>query len=105
MSATATRQRFLRTMLAATAIGIGGLLVLAAVTIGHCSAFGGRCPSESPPLVEDDVFGMATTGSFMAVAVPIWLVRPSRSRLVGAVAIGVVVALAVGFATRAVASG
>ena len=83
-----------------SAVVFGSLLILAAVTFGRCDAFGGRCPADEPPLFEDDVFGMAALGTFLIVAVPLFLYRPSTKRLLIALPVGVVAGLLVGLITR-----
>ena len=97
---SAERPRLWQQLLAGATIGtavvIGlGMIVLARVA-GSCDAFGGRCPAERQSLLEDDVFGMAAFGTALVVAVPIFLSRPSRRRLVLAVAVGLVAAFLVG---------
>lgn len=71
-------------------------MITIAMVVGSCDAFGGSCPAERPPLLEDDVFGMAAFGSALVVAVPLFLSRPSKQRLLVAVAVGLPVALFVG---------
>lgn len=71
---------------------VGFAIAVLTVAVGHCSAFGGRCPAEPQPLWENDVFGgvgSAVAVSVFAIAVA---VRPSRR----GVAIGSVVAVTVG---------
>jgi hypothetical protein len=80
-------------------------MVLLAVTIGHCSAFGGRCPSEPPALLDDDAFGTAAFGAAIAVGIPMWLVRPTRTGFIQAFASAVTVGLLVGLVVRAILSG
>jgi hypothetical protein len=75
----------------AVLIGLG--LILLAVTVGDCSAFGGTCPADAPPLLEDDVFGTAAAGGALLVGVPVLLTAPSWRRL----GIAVVAALVAGF--------
>ena len=71
----------------------------------HCSAFGGRCPAEAPTLLEDDVFGRAAMGAFVAVVMPVWLVQPSLCRLRIAVPVCVATAVILGLIARNTASG
>ena len=85
---------------------LGGLgLLLIAATLGGCSAFGGRCPADRPPLLDDDVFGMAAFGTALIVVVPGFLHRPSWRRLGSVIAIGLVAALVVGLVVRDFAHG
>ncbi len=90
--------------LRAAAIGlcvlVGTGLVLVAFTVGSCEAFGGRCPSTPPPILEDDVFGMAALGAGLAVGVPVFLARPSRRRALSGLAWGVGAAILVGLLAR-----
>ena len=81
--------------LAAGLYGLG-LLVLA-FTVGNCAAFGGRCGDNPPPILDDDVFGMAFAGVlFMAAgpAISHWRRRRqfwvAPAALVAAVVIGLV---------------
>ena len=71
----------------------------------HCSAFGGRCPAEAPSLLEDDVFGSAAMGAFIAVAMPVLLAQPSLRRLRIAVSVGVAAAVIIGSIARGAALG
>ena len=75
-------------------IGLG--MILLAMTVGSCDAFGGRCPAERPPLLEDDVFGMVAFGTVLVVAVPMFLSHPSKRRFVIAAGVGLVAAFLVG---------
>lgn len=84
----------------AAAVLFGSVLVLVSLTLGRCDAFGGRCPSERPDLLQDDVFGLSAVGGFIVVAVPLFLSRPSGRRLALAVASGVAAALLVGLFAR-----
>ena len=85
---------------------VGGLgLILLSVTLGRCDAFGGRCPADRPSLLDDDVFGMAFTGTALVVMVPWFLHRPSVRRLGRVVAAGLVAALIIGLSAREVAGG
>jgi hypothetical protein len=93
-------RRWLWRALVAAAIGtsviVGLSMITIAMVVGSCDAFGGTCPAERLPLLEDDVFGMAAFGSALVVAVPLFLSRPSKQRLLVAVAVGLPVALFVG---------
>jgi hypothetical protein len=91
------------TVAVAMLLGLG--MVVVAVTVGRCDAFGGRCPADPPPLFEDDVFGIAAFGAALLVAVPIFVMRPSMRRLLIAVGVGVASALFVGLIARSSAYG
>ena len=93
-------RRILLAITAASAVIFGLCLILVAVTLGRCDAFGGRCPADQPALLDDDVFGMAAFGALLVVAVPYFLHRPSKRRLLTSVAIGVAAALIVGLLAR-----
>lgn len=86
------RHGFVRAAVAAV-VAAGGLAVAAlTVILGHCSAFGGICPHEPPPLWENDVFGGAAFGVAVSVFAVAVAVRPDRRGLT----IGAVLAVAVG---------
>ena len=93
-------RRALNAALAAAAVVVGLGMVALAVAVGDCAAFGGACPSEPPPLPEDDAFGMAAAGAFLATAVPLAAFgRPVR-RWTRALAVGAGAALVVGLIAR-----
>jgi hypothetical protein len=98
----------LRRLLAGTAIVVAVVVGLSmigiAMVVGQCDAFGGTCPAESPPLWEDDMFGTAASGALLAVAVPVFLSRPSKRRFVLALVLGIAAALFVGFIARSYGS-
>lgn len=73
--------RVARVLLLAIATIVGVALMLLAFTVGDCSAFGGRCPSEPPPLIEDDTLRFAGLGAALVVGPWVFLSRPSRDRL------------------------
>lgn len=98
-------RRALSVVATGIAVVVGFGLVLMAVTVGDCSAFGGRCPSEPGPLLDDDVFGMAALGGALASGVPVFLARPSRRRVPIAIAVAATAAVVVGLMARAAASG
>ena len=83
---------------------IGAGIVLVAATLGRCSAFGGRSPTESPPRWDDDVFGMSALGGALVVG-PLLALRSGPHRWRIAVAGAVVAAVVVGLLARAVAHG
>jgi hypothetical protein len=94
----------LRAAAIATSVIIGLSMIVVAAVAGSCDAFGGSCPAERPPLLEDDVFGMAAFGSALVVAVPLFLSRPSKRRLLVAIGVGLAVALIVGLAVSSSAA-
>ena len=100
-----TRWRGARIVAGVLAVIIGLGLIAVVSAVGHCSAFGGRCPSDLPPLLEDDVFGTAFLGGLLAVGAPIWLARPGWRRLGRAAVIAIPVALLIGLIARSAASG
>lgn len=71
----APRQGRVKRTLFIIAAGVAGLygfgLVALAFTVGNCAAFGGSCGDDPPPLLEDDVFGMAFAGVLLIAAGPI----------------------------------
>jgi hypothetical protein len=95
-----TFRRALLVITAASAVILGLCLILVAVTLGRCDAFGGRCPADEPALLDDDVFGMAAFGALLVVAVPYFCYRPSKRRLLFSVPIGIAAALIVGLIAR-----
>lgn len=90
------------TAVSAAVFGLG--MVLVAVTVGHCSAFGGTCPADPPPLLEDDVFGLSATGAAL-VAGPLLALRRRPHRWWIALVGAIVAALLVGLLARAGAHG
>ncbi len=91
-------------------VGVGTALVGATAAalltwVGHCSAFGGRCPADPEPLWENDVFG--TVGMIVAVTVTVVTLcrRPNRRGVVVGVVRGVVLGLVVGLLAVASTSG
>ena len=99
----------MRRLLAGTAIVVavvvGLSMIIVAMAVGRCDAFGGRCPAEPRPLWEDDTFGTSAFGAALVVAVPVFLSRPSKRRFVLAVAVGLAAAMFVGLAVRSSANG
>lgn len=86
--------------------GLGGaMLTLAITALGHCSAFGGTCPAEPEPLLQNDVFGSVTA----TVALTVWVVsvcvRPSRRGVVTGLVIALPAGLISGLAAVASTSG
>lgn len=95
----------LRLFLGMSAVIFGLGLVVLVSAVGHCSAFGGACPSDPPALWDDDVFGSAAAGGFIAVAIPMWLREPTWLRLRTAMPVGLAVAVVVGLIARSAAAG
>ena len=91
------------TVVGAVMFGLG--MILIAVTIGRCSAFGGSCSGDAPPILGDDVFGMAAFGAAIVIGVPIALTGPWRRRVPVAFGAAVVAALVVGLLARSIAHG
>lgn len=73
--------------------------------VGHCSAFGGRCPADPEPLWENDVFGSVWLIVAVTVAVVTVCMRPDRRGAVVGVVRGVVLGLLVGLLAVAYTSG
>ena len=73
--------------------------------VGSCSAFGGRCPSDPEPLLQDDVFGMASTGAAVALSGLVLVVPALRRRWPVAVAVVALGAVVAGLMVRSYASG
>jgi hypothetical protein len=71
----------LRIVLGTTGALAGAAWTMAIAAVGHCAAFGGRCPSPPPPLLEDDVFGGLVVGLTLAVASVVLALRPGRRGL------------------------
>lgn len=86
----------------AAIVGFG--MVLVAATVGHCSAFGGRCPAERPPLWDDDVFGISAAGAAL-IAGPLLALRRGPARWRIAVGGALVAAVVVGLVVRSAAHG
>lgn len=74
----------------------GTLVVVLTATLGHCGAFGGRCPS--PEGLQGDVYGSIAAGASLALVVPILAWRPCRRGVLTAVAVMAVVAAPLTFA-------
>lgn len=93
-------RRLLIVITVASAVILGLCLIVVAVTVGRCDAFGGRCPADEPALFDDDVFGMAAFGAFLVVAAPYFFYRPSKKRLLTAIPAGIIAGLIVGLIAR-----
>ncbi len=89
------------------AVLAGLSLILVAATFGGLGgcAFGGRCHADRPPLLDDDIFRIAAYGGALLVAVPVFLSRPSKRRLLAAVAFGGAAAFVAGLVARTMAYG
>ena len=74
-------------MAAVVAVVVGLAVFALTVTIGDCSAFGGRCPAEG---INDDVLGGAVVGAALMGAGAVFALRPlARAlRLAAVVAAG-----------------
>ena len=92
--------RTIRYVAIACSVAIGLGLVAVAAAAGDCSMAGGSCPADPEPLLDDDTFRLAATGTFLAVAVPVLAWRPSRRRLGIALGVGIVAALVIGLIIR-----
>jgi hypothetical protein len=97
--------RLITILVIVAAVLLGVALILLAATLGSCSAFGGRCPADPPPLVDDDTFGLAATGAFLIAAVPTYVTRPSWRRLGLGIAAGLCAGIIVGLVVRSIAHG
>ncbi len=97
--------RVLMGLVIVASVLLGATLLLVAVTLGSCSAFGGRCPADRPPLIDDDTFGTAAAGAFLIVAIPTFVSRPSRRRLGLGIVVGLSAAIIVGLVVRSIAYG
>lgn len=91
-------------------VGVGtafvGATAAALLTwVGHCSAFGGRCPADPEPLWENDVFGTVWMIVAVTVTVVTLCLRPDRRGAVVGVVRGVVLGLLVGLLAVAYTSG
>ena len=95
--------KILRGVVAGSAILIGAFVVMATATLGHCSAFGGRCPR--PNTFDGEIFGGAAIGMALAVGVPMWMHRPTLRGLLRAVVVATLVALPVGVLVMASTQG
>lgn len=64
-------------------VGLGTAVIGVAATVlvtlvGHCSAFGGRCPADPEPLWDNDVFGSVWMIVAVTAAVVTFCMRPHR---------------------------
>jgi len=86
-------------------IVFGSALVALAAVFGDCAAFGGTCPADPAPLLDDDVFRFAAIGGAIAIGVPLFAFHPTRRRLFQALAAASATALVVGLFVRSIAHG
>jgi hypothetical protein len=86
------------------AVLVGSSLLVLALTVGRCDAFGGRCPAEPPSLLDDDSFGTAALGGVLVAGIPTFLWHPSKRRLLVAVGMGLIAALFFGLLARSLAA-
>lgn len=96
--------RVLAVAATAVAVVVGVGMVLVAATVGHCSAFGGTCPADPPPLWDDDVFGMSAIGGVL-IAGPLLALRRGPRRWWIAAGGTVAAALLIGLMVRSAAHG
>jgi len=99
------RPRWIARLLSAVTIALGLVLVLAAIAFGRCDAFGGTCPADPPPPLDDDVFGLSALGAAIATGVPLFAFRPTPWGLGRAIAPSLGAALVVGLLARSIAHG
>lgn len=96
---------WLRILIGAGAVVVGCSGVVLTLAVGHCSAFGGRCPAEPVPLLEDDVFGIVATIVAVTTAIVAVCTRPDRRGLLTGVAVAAPLGLLVGVAAATLARG
>lgn len=87
------------------AVLVGLATVVLVIAVGHCSAFGGRCPAEAPPLFDDEVFWMSVAGAALAFGVPGLLSRRFEHRRWMGLVLAAGVATVVGFVARSAVLG
>ncbi len=78
------------------------MVLAVAFAVGDCASFGGRCPAEPEPLLDDDVFRIAAIGGALLVAPPLLLARRRWYVVVSATALAAVV---LGLVARAATTG
>lgn len=96
--------RVVGVVVAVSAAIFGAGMVLVAATVGHCSAFGGRCPADAPPIWDDDVFGMSAMGAAL-VAGPLLALRRGPRRWTVALGGAATAAILIGLIVRSGAHG
>lgn len=84
---------------------VGGTAAALLTWVGHCSAFGGRCPADPGPLWDNDVFRFVWMIVAVTTAVVTLCMRPDRRGAVVGVVRGVILGLIVGLLAVAYTSG
>jgi hypothetical protein len=69
----------IRSMLGVTSVVLGLATALVTAAVGHCSTFGGTCPS--PDGLEGDIYGGLLMGFSGALVVPVLLWKPTMQGL------------------------
>lgn len=96
---------WVRWIVGIVAAGLGVATAVVVTAIGHCSAFGGRCPADPTPLLDDDVFGMVALAIGAAAAVVGVCLRPNRRGAVTSVVAAVPAGLLAGLLAATYARG
>lgn len=97
MSRSGDSGRFLRVAAVGLIWVVSAAALIAVFTVGRCDSFGGRCPADPEPLLQNDNFGMAATATFAAVTGAIFLSSPSWRRGAWAVGVGLGAGLLIGW--------
>jgi hypothetical protein len=84
---------------------LGGGVALLVAALGHCSAFGGRCPAEPGPLLESDVFRLVAVTIAITVWIVGWCIQPNRRGAVTGLLAGLVIGVIAGLAAVAFGTG
>lgn len=100
---TPTWWRIVRGLGITACVIVGAVLVLGSVALGDCSAFGGTCPSEPEPILDDDTFGGAFLGTTLAVAGTLFLLKPTVKGMGRAFSVALPAALIMGLMARSAA--
>jgi hypothetical protein len=95
----------LRWTVAVVAILVGSATFLLAVTVGHCSAFGGRCPAEAPALFDDDVFKFGFFGGALVTGGALMLAKKPWRRFVVVIPAALAAGFFLGLIARSYAGG
>lgn len=85
----------MRAVVAAVATAFGLTVAFLSAALGHCSAFGGLCPSPPQPWWQDDVFGGVLSGVALAAFAIVVALRPDGRGVMLAVGTAVAVSLPV----------
>lgn len=80
-------------------------MVGVALFFGDCSFAGGRCPQDPEPIMDSDVFRIGAIGTFIAIAIPVWMHTPTMHRLWTALGAGGTAGVIVGLLVRSSAAG